>query len=446
MDRVLLNISFLKSFILDVETEKILYNKMMKILVKEAQEIRDRYKGEFEIEKFLQLISKLDTDEKKQLAYDEFSKKQATEKYTYGHIFELLLEDTNDDKIAYALNYKLVNADHFNPTIGKEKYYQIMRALNATGQKVITSTIQSFEDYFSALLYRLIKENPEQYLHGKTIDYATLITSDIEKLKEDLIEKEVEQLMYGVSETIEKVNKNHKFQIEKYQHIWDNFIEMELHRNIIVHNMGIVNKTYLDKLPKSCKIVKEGACLSCDQNCIQFKTNNLIKFAYLLYYLVGNSEFDLDELDKIAFDLLKNENWEVAEFAYDLLLKIKKLENAQKLSYVINKLNAKKHLFGMEKVQNEILQIDVSGMEIMFKVAKNLLLEEYSTILEDLEQCYPHNYDAYALQTWPIFIEFRKTDKYKKFREKHKDTFGQYEYSPKVIVDEGLREVENDQL
>ena len=122
------------------------------------------------------------------------------------------------------------------------------------------------------------------------------------------------------------------------------------------------------------------------------------------------------------------------------------MENAQKLSYVINKLNAKKHLFGMEKVQNEILQIDVSGMEIMFKVAKNLLLEEYSTILEDLEQCYPHNYDVYALQTWPIFIEFRKTDKYKKFREKHKDTFGQYEYSPKVIVDEGLREVENDQL
>ena len=242
------------------------------------------------------------------------------------------------------------------------------------------------------------------------------------------------------------INKYHKFKLETYQDIWDNFIEMDLHRNIIVHNMGRVNALYIDKLPKSCAKVEEGDYLSCSQECIQQKTNNLIKFAYLLYYLVGSSDVDLEELDKVAFDLLKKENWEVAEFAYSLLLKIKKLDNAQKLAYFINKLNAKKHLFGLETVRLEIQEIDVSGMEIMFRVAKNLLLEEYATILEDLEQCYPDDYDAFALQTWPIFIEFRKTDEYKKFREKHKDTFGQYEYSPKAMGNEELKEVKNDQL
>ena len=115
MDEVIFNISFLKSFILDIEMEKVLYEKMLKILLEEARDIRERYKGALAIEDFLKKVSRLKTKEEKEEAYKTFAEGQATEKYTYGDIFELLLEQSHGDKIAYAINYKKVNANYFYP-------------------------------------------------------------------------------------------------------------------------------------------------------------------------------------------------------------------------------------------------------------------------------------------------------------------------------------------
>lgn len=97
--------------------------------------------------------------------------------------------------------------------------------------------------------------------------------------------------------------------------------------------------------------------------------------------------------------------------------------------YQINYLNAKKHKFGIENTRDEIDELDVTCMEKQFEVAKNLLLDNYDTIEEDLELCYPNYFDSYSIHTWPIFIEFRKTEYYQHFREKHQEDFEQYDFS-----------------
>ena len=241
----------------------------------------------------------------------------------------------------------------------------------------------------------------------------------------------LDKLMRGVSDTIKKINDIHNLHLEKYQDLWDSYIEMDLHRNLIIHNDGLVNAEYIKKVPEKYKEAKQYEYLPCSKICIEEKTNNLIKFAFLLFYLIGESESELDELDLTAFDLLKNQNWDVAEYAYSLLLKTSKASHSSKVMWQINWLNAKKHKYGIEKTKNEIEKLDVTGMEKLFSVAKNLLLEDYEAIEDDLESCYPHDYNSYYIHTWPIFIEFRKTKYYQNFREKHQEDFEQYDFTPK---------------
>lgn len=275
----------------------------------------------------------------------------------------------------------------------------------------------------------MITIKPEAYLHDKVISYDKLISSDLQKLKNQLIGSEVEKLMHGVSETISKINKIHKLHLENFQDLWDSYIEMDLHRNIIVHNNGKVNKDYLDAVPNKYKNVKIGEQIKCDRKIIEQKTNNLIKFGYLLFYLLGENSNELTVLEDTAFDFLQKEQWELAEFAYELLEKTKLTTHANKLNYVINKLNSKKHIYGLETVRKEIEDLDISGMQQLYEIAKNLLLENNDKVTEELEKCYPDTYNSYLICTWPIFIEYRKTKEYKDFQEKHKEDFEAYEFN-----------------
>lgn len=54
---------------------------------------------------------------------------------------------------------------------------------------------------------------------------------------------------------------------------------------------------------------------------------------------------------------------------------------------------------------------------------------------EMLDMNYPDVYNSYMIQTWPIFIEYRKTDEYKDFRMRHKEHFETYEYSPEKNIE-----------
>ena len=51
------------------------------------------------------------------------------------------------------------------------------------------------------------------------------------------------------------------------------------------------------------------------------------------------------------------------------------------MDFNINRLNAKKHLVGMEKARKEIENLDVSGMNDSYLIAKELLLENNENII-----------------------------------------------------------------
>lgn len=423
-----ITVNILKSLILKLENELLFFEENTRFLTKRKIEIAKEYYVGLKIKEFLDSLKESEKMiEDIKLEYQKFSKEKIpNSNLTFGEVFVINEEETTAENIAYGLRICKDNK-RYMPQLACEKIFQISEAHRTIGEKTIVNCLQIFEEYFSSILKILISMKPEAYFYDKTIKYSSLINKNIEDLTNELINQEAEKLMYAVSETIEKANQTHKLKLEKYQDVWNAYIELDLRRNIIVHNEGKVNQQYLAGLPEKYIKPEDGSHLRCDDIYVVKSIETLIKFSYLLYYLISDGEEQLSFLESIAFEFLNSEKWEISLFAYDLLLAIPTLKNLDKTVFQINRLIAKKHVKGLDSTKAEIEQIDVSGMENRYIIAKNLLLEEHEKVNELLKIDYPDSFDFHMIQTWPIFIEYRNSDEYREFIEEHQMEYAKYE-------------------
>ena len=422
-----IQISILKALILKLENEQNLYLDNYRNMISKAKKARDKYKVGLRINEFLQQISTSSSLEEAKEKYANFKQESINDKIKFEDIFELDINSYNSDKVLYLI--KISNdLEYYLPENASNKLFQIGEAIKSLGEKAITSSIQYFEEFFAVILRNLIIEKPEAYFYNKTIEYKQIVNSDLNKIKNDILNDEMLKLMRGVRETIEKINKNHNLKLENYKEIWEKYIEIDAHRNIIIHNSGIVNNEYNSLVTEEYK-KPEGEYIKCDSALVSKDINYLIKFAFLLCYVTWNSEEGWNILIEIAFDFLCNEKWDLAKFAYMLLCKDKKQDNESKISNQINLLNAKKHLEGMEKIVDNINDLDVSGMEKKYLIAKELLLENNENVLKMINETYPDEFNAYMIIKWPIFIEFRKTKEFREFLKSHNNDFEKYAFN-----------------
>lgn len=423
-----ITVNILKSLILKLENELLFFQENTNFLKKRKMEIAKEYYVGLKIKSFLDaLIEQERTLDDIRTEYQKFSNEKIPDSsLTFGDVFIINEDKTTTETIAYGLRICKDNKKYI-PQLACEKVFQVSEAYRTIGEKTIVNSLQIFEEYFSNILKILISIKPEAYFYDKTIKYSSLINKNIEDLTNELINQEVDKLMYAVSKTIEKANQTHKLKLEKHQDIWDNYIEIDLRRNIIVHNEGRVNQQYLVGLPEKYNKPQEGTQLICDDIYVIKSIESLIKFAYLLYFLISDGEDELSFLDSTAFDFLNSEKWDIALFSYDLLLAIPTLSNEDKTIYQINRLIAKKHINGIGAVKKELEQLDVSGMENKYLIAKKLLLEEHQEVNNLLRIDYPTSFDFEMIQTWPIFIEYRKSDEYRAFIDEHQAEYAKYE-------------------
>ena len=423
-----ITVNILKSLILKLENELLFFEENTKFLSARKIEIAKKYYVGLKINEFLESIKESEKNlDEIRLEYQTFSKGEIPDtNLTFADVFVLNEEETTTETIAYGLRI-CKDQKRYIPRIACEKIFQVNEAYRTIGEKTIVNCLQIFEEYFSSILKILISKKPEAYFYDKSIKYSLLIDKNIEELTNELINQEADALMYAVSETIEKANQTHKLKLEKHQDIWDAYIELDLRRNIIVHNEGRVNQRYLSALPKNHPKPQDGSLLICDEIYVIKSIESLIKFAYLLYYLISDGEDELLFLDSTAFEFLSSEKWDISLFAYDLLLAIPTLKNIDKTVYQINRLNAKKHINGLDSTKEEIKQFDISGMENRYVIAKELLLEHHAQVNELLKIDYPESFDFDMIQTWPIFIEYRKSDEYKDFINEHQTEYAKYE-------------------
>ena len=128
---------------------------------------------------------------------------------------------------------------------------------------VFTFVVAQFEGFLSDIIRyylkfdpRRIKTNVQGINHNKKIEISEIIDSENKDSIIDLIiEKEVISIFYAspqkLKEYLEKV-----FSVEIDKTLWANWIEFKATRDLIVHNHGIINDIYLDKVGDNARGVK----------------------------------------------------------------------------------------------------------------------------------------------------------------------------------------------
>ncbi len=416
-----MDLNVLSALMLKLDNEKMIYEESNVILYDKMTDIKEKYKFGIEIHNFLNSIRNF-TKEEVVEKYESFVDEMVDDK-RIGDYFKLDKDSIHENGLTYSIATE-GDPEYFLPENAGCKFYQMYEALSSNGKKTITTIVQYFEEYLAFLLRAIISDKPDAFLYDKQIKYNQLINSDIEKLKEDIVNQTVKELMYDVTKTIKKISEVYNFDISKND-VFDKYVEINAHRNIIVHNSGFVNSDYNGLVSK--KYQKElGTNICCNQDLIDEDIFSVKKFAFLLFFMIGNSESELEILESVAFTSLCHEEWEFCEYAYGLLSKNKSSSHEAKLLYRINQLLAKKNIRGLESVKKEIDDLDVSGMLDYYTIGKDLLLENNSKIVEKLEANFNDCYNAYNIIKWPIFIEFRKTDEYNEFVKKHSKEFKEF--------------------
>lgn len=335
--------------------------------------------------------------------------------------------------ISYSINADSeLGAKYIDPKIAIREYNKIEQYENILVSSTLSTVVIIFERFLAKIYEGLIYINPRKYFEDQKIEISTIFNKNVSDIVGECVKKEVESNMFDSINTLELILQKEKININRYINIQDEFEEIYFRRNLYIHNNGIVNNIYLsnvkEKYKKECGI---GEKLITDDIYLRNAINMLYKIVCTIFFEVQqmfNPQYDKwnECLSNIAFDLLQDKNYVVAEQVYFIMSSCKSFCFRDKAMYRINYINALKQQGKTDIVQKEIDELDVSIAKDEYKIAKLCLEDRNEEVYEELSRNYPTPFSAELIRDWPLFINFRETEYYTKFVNEHREDFGSF--------------------
>lgn len=359
-------------------------------------------------------------------------------------IIDLKVFEINGRKnIKYRLNDPNNLKDKYilNPNKAIKIYKSSLKSLEITSNNAIIMLIIKFEECVSNIFKYLVNKYPEAYLSDKSIPYTDLLKDnmDMDNLKKYMIDKTVESIMMDSSfrDWFDKINSNHKIKIDKTNEYYTQFNELYARRNIIVHNNCKVNKKYLTIINNQCNDNVGDSLTPCPGYVLEsFRITEII--IYELFIKLSKICDVEKELQKNLFDIgfthMMLDEWNISEFIYKHLKAFNNIDESDMLYNKINYWISLKNLSGLDSIIKEVEAFDDSAKLNKFKIAKNALLNNFSKLNELLEESIEKDFYTKDIDTWPLFIQYRKSEEYKDFRNKHSDLFERLNFDSEEIT------------
>lgn len=342
-------------------------------------------------------------------------------------IDEFVVEDKDEGKIVkYRLN---PNEDYkgqvMDPSVARKGYIKLIQQPRILRESIIMMLLIKYEESIANIFRFLIKKYPQAYLSDKSITYSELLSSEsnIDAIKEKLINKQVEEIMrMPISDWYKMLETKHKAKFGFENDAFEHFKEVYYRRNLIVHNQGIVNETYKNS------VINEDADLGSRLPVnVAYIKKSLMYTRKILIGTFWGLRKSTDEMSlhsyifEYGYNCLIKKEWELAEYVFSILLKEENKNNADKMLEQINMWIAIKNGKGLEAIREEVEQLDVSAMNTQFVVAKYALLNDYDMVSQYLEISIEKDIPSWCIKEWPLFLQYRESEQYIGFVEKHKD-------------------------
>lgn len=399
------------------------YFSQINDIIEQVKEEEPRYQ-------FNQLLEKVFVSKIEETSNIEFSKQE-------NKMLENVEYSVNkkDEMGKGDIQYKIKNPNELeknfelNPQKASFEYSKLMERPQILNDSTIVMLLIKYEEAISGVFKYLINKYPSAYLNDKTITYAELMTknSNIDDIKELFLEKEIEEIMRRPLSDWYKLFEKHKVQFDLESEEFIKFKEVYFARNIVVHNQSLVNDTYLANIKSDSDDVKKGDRLDIDKEYLTeaFKTTEIIIYDtfWALRKVSGDPKELRDSLYNIAFEHMLNEEWQISEHIFKLLLKEEKQSEADKNWNTINYWISVKNQERINEIQSEIQAFDISALGKEFKIAKYALLENFDEVSEMLEMAVNNEIQVSYIEKWPLFMQYRTTENYRQFKNKHIELF-----------------------
>lgn len=213
-----------------------------------------------------------------------------TEKYNnLIESFEKEMESafgTNHPKTLVSIKKQIKIADGINFRRNGESY------LNKINQYIIISSCSYFDNFLNEITRLFLQIKPSVLASDKkSISFYELIQKSRELIIESIIDKEVFELSYKrIDERIKYLSEKFELDIESTEEEvtffsnkinFSSLIEIFAIRNIIVHNKGVVNKKFLELVPKTN--YSEGEMISVNDELINNIITILLKISTCIF-------------------------------------------------------------------------------------------------------------------------------------------------------------------
>ncbi|MCL1806660.1 MAG: hypothetical protein FWG31_03040 [Oscillospiraceae bacterium] len=418
--------------ITEIEALTDYYESFKNVITESDIKLNDEYKIGIGLSNVFDKIMSADEPDRA-IALDD-ARTQRLYDIPVNDIVDMSLENTFDAKILrYLLKGKYATDERYAPSIARKKYHGIESQREILIRSVLANIIIIFEMYLSSIYRFLISIRPEIYFEGATVKFSEIITNEIEDLINEKIIQEVSKKMRESLTVLDIIKQKSGIDVDRNIKIRKEFEEIYYRRNLFVHNNGAINEIYLNNVEKEyCGNYSKKDRLVCDDIYLCNAIFVLKKITCSLFYELLKSQEAPHELYSVlsvsvGFTALCKGEYIVAEYVYGLLRRYKDFLFVEKAMYEVNYMIALKH---QGKPINHLLKgFDVSAMTENYIIAKECLLGNNEKVYEMLTKTYPESFDAISIRDWPIFIDFRETELYGKFKAEHIDDFNEYIFS-----------------
>ena len=296
------------------------------------------------------------------------------------------------------------------------------------GSNTLIMLITRFEEFIANFLSELYRLYPHKYLDKQQIAFSEIENLGIDKVREKIIAREIDSIMRESYSEWFKIFESHGLKFDSCEEEMNNLREIYSRRNIIVHNSGRVNETYIKNIPNTPYSMNDR--LTIDDKYINGAFNT-VKVIVLTIFTQASKlvkedrqKYLIDVFDA-AYNELEGENYPVCSKIFYQLMDNPYLDAQKKTMSKVNYWISEKESNGLQQIKSDVEQFDISALDSVFSLAKALLLNENDKATNIFEKLYTKKeIPFYVVEEWPLFKEYRKSKQYTELKHKHQEELG----------------------
>jgi hypothetical protein len=330
--------------------------------------------------------------------------------------------ETSAETSGFILRIKAKDDDVKEQFENAEKLASHIRLLYVNSLISLLSTVEWF---FSQILHYYYDKFPGSAgIQNKTMTLVDLRSFEsVRDAEKFLVDTKIEEILRGSLESWFALLKSElNLKLGYLAALEDDLVEIYQRRNLFVHNGGVVNLIYLNKVKPQLRNVKAGQILDVNK---QYLDAAISKFQKTFILIASELWKKLDKSDKkrgdvlidIVYENLVKSRWDISEGLSYFIIHDAELQPIDKVVSQLNYWLCLKRAGRINEAKQDLDKVDYSDKKEIFQLGLFAIRDDEDEFFELL----PVVLDAAQLnierlEEFPIFEDMRKSDRYTQFK------------------------------